>query len=103
MIRSWLAALWYRLMHAPDPYDGCFAVAPDPVDAVHDEYQRAAWFTGEAPGCPVVAGPEPHDVAVDDAQVSQLIWECLNVQYRRDRGDDIYAGARHEPSPEVSQ
>lgn len=28
MIRSYLAALWYRLMHDPDPYDPGCAEAP---------------------------------------------------------------------------
>lgn len=89
---------------ADDVYPPEAAEAPDPVDAQHDGYQRAAWFTGsEGHICPVIPGPEPRDAAVDNPEVAQLIWECRHALERLQRGDDIYAGARLEPSPEVQR
>jgi len=65
-----VAAWWYRLFRDPEPYSSQFADAPevgpgilrarpDPVDDVHDNYQRAAWFTDA--GVPIVPGRHPAD------------------------------------------
>ena len=82
------------LRRTPDLYPPEAAEAPDAVDEVHDEYQRAAWFTGSEPfmtgdGVPVVPG----DWTV----------ELVDAYDRYRRGEDVYAGAPAEPSPEVQR
>lgn len=42
-IRAW----FLRLLFGSDPYPPEAAEAPDPVAEVHDEYERAKYFTGE--------------------------------------------------------
>lgn len=102
---GWMAAVYLIRRFQSKRFD-----QRDSVDEAGDQaseafgFQRTTWWTGNGDRrIPVVAGPEPADIAVDDAQVSQLIWECLNAQHRIERGDDIYAGARREPSPEVKR
>jgi hypothetical protein len=49
------------LRRTPDGYPPEAAEAPDPVNEIGDEYQRAKWFTGA--GVPVVDGGHPEDCA----------------------------------------
>lgn len=85
MIRAWLAALWYRLAHDPDPYVPEAAEAPDPVDEHFSTAPR------------VVAGS---DLDVVMAQL-QLVNDLTLMCARAAAGRDVVAGAPHEPSPEV--
>jgi hypothetical protein len=80
------------LRRVPDAYPPEAAEVPDPVNEAGDEYQRASWFTGSEPfmtgeGVPVVPG----DWTV----------ELVDAYDRYRRGEDVYAGAPAEPSPEV--
>ncbi|WP_433078957.1 hypothetical protein ACQP1P_38805 [Dactylosporangium sp. CA-052675] len=76
-----LRALRYRLRHDPEP----FAIAPDP-DPVVEHFTTA-----------------PKVVAGQDLDDSKLIAELQQAYADYRRGEDIFAGARHEPSPEVKQ
>jgi hypothetical protein len=84
-----LTALWYRLVRDPEPYDKNFAEAPDPVDEVHDGYQRAAWFTGaDGNTCPVVPGNHPLDCwerCCIDIRVAEFDWHAAEHEMRSKR------------------
>jgi hypothetical protein len=87
----------------PDTYPPEAAEAPDPVDDVHDTYERAKYFTGEE-AAPVKAEvPPPTVVAGQDIDDSKLVRELQEAYAAYRRGVDIYAGARREPSPEVQR
>jgi hypothetical protein len=79
------------------------AEAPDPVDAHHDEYERAKYFTGEGCALPGVAPPRPAVVAGDDLRMSILMGQIERACFEYREGVDICADAVREPSPEVKR
>jgi hypothetical protein len=86
------------LRRSPDGYPPEAAEAPDPVNEVGDEYQRAKWFTGTeaVPAPPVV-------VAGDDLLIAKLVGELQSAYLAYRRGEDVCVGAPAEPSPEVQR
>lgn len=93
-----VARWYYRVFPSQAVYPTEAAETPDPVDDVHDNYQRAQWFTGadEVPAAPMV-------VAGDDLMVAKLVGELQSLYAAYRRGEDVYADARREPSPEVQR
>jgi hypothetical protein len=98
-----VAAWWYRLFNDPEPYAPEFADEPDSVDAVHDSYERAKYFTEEEAAQLQATAPAPVVVAGSDLILSQLIGEIYGAFNDYREGIDVCAGAPREPSPEVKR
>lgn len=88
---------------ADDVYPPEAAEAPDPVDAQHDEYERAKYFTEEEAARPEAAPPPPVVVAGDDLRMSILMGQIERACFEYREGVDICADAPREPSPEVQR
>jgi hypothetical protein len=98
-----VARWYYRVFPSQAVYPPEAAEAPDSVDAVHDEYERAKYFTGEEAAQPEAVPPPPVVVAGDDLRMSILMGQIERACFEYRKGVDICVDAVREPSPEVKR